>query len=79
MHQPFEEWWKGQIVLLPLSVDPSVSVRIRDGVSNLRLSFSAVSDLCLSFQKEEGGGGGGVCGWGEASVSHISSFLIFLF
>ena len=35
MHPPFEEWWKGHIVL-PLSPRPSLSA---PGASNLHLSF----------------------------------------
>ena len=37
MPPPFKEWWKGHIVL-PLSVRPSVSVRVRDSINNLRFS-----------------------------------------
>ena len=33
MPSPFKEWWKGHIVL------PCPSVRVRDGLSTLRLSF----------------------------------------
>ena len=51
MPLPFEEWWKGLIVL-PLCLP--VSVRVRDGVSILlRLSLLGVSNLSLSFS---GGG-----------------------
>ena len=49
MSLPFEEWWKGHIVL-PMSVRQSITLSVRDGVSNLRLSFSGISSLRLSFQ-----------------------------
>ena len=39
MLQPFEEWWKGHIVL------PG-SIRIQDGVSSLQLSFSELA-ICV--------------------------------
>ena len=41
MPLPFEEWWKGHIVL-PLSVRPSPSTA---GVSNSRLSFSGEASV----------------------------------
>ena len=48
---------------------PSVSVSIRDAISNLRLSFSDVSNLHLSFS-----------GGASMSFGHISRvFFIYLF
>ena len=44
----FEEWWKWHIVL-DLSTRPSVSVRVRDGLSNLHLSFSDRRILSYGF------------------------------
>ena len=46
-------------------VRPSVSVRVRDGISNLRLNFSGVSNLRLSFSN------GGILSFGL-----ISSIII---
>ena len=67
MSPPFEEWWKGHIVI-PFSVRPSVSVRVPDGVSNLRLSFQEFSNLRLSYQVGA-----------SVSFGHISSlFMICL-
>ena len=53
MSPPFEEWWKGHIVLysfIPVrpSIRPSVSVRVRDDISNLRLNFLGFINLRLN-------------------------------
>ena len=61
MPLPFEEWWKGHKVL-----SLSVPGRVPDGLSNLCLSFSGISNLHLSFQV-------GV----SVSFGHIFSFLTF--
>ena len=65
---PIEECWKGHIVL-PLSDRPSVSIRVRDGVSNLRLRFPGVSNLRLSFQ----------AGGASVSFGHFSSLILMSF
>ena len=43
MPPPFEEWWKGHLVLC-LSIHPSMSAF---GISNLSLSFSCPLDVFL--------------------------------
>ena len=45
-------------------VCPSISVQVQDGVSNLYLSFSGISNFCLVFQAG-----------GSVSFAHISSSI----